>query len=101
MTRVYPARTPAKGVIQGFPRCQQRVFGRMISTMLPFTIPTTTAAEERAHLEQLRAERALTADAILLEDIDAEIVAATGTYVGLAVTEIATLRGEIAGRQQG
>lgn len=74
---------------------------RMITTMLPFTIPTTTAAEERAHLEQLRAERALTADDELREDIDAEIVAATGTFVGLAVTEIATLRGEIAGRQQG
>jgi hypothetical protein len=73
----------------------------MISTMLPFTIPTTTAAEERIHLEQLRAERALAADDDLREDIDAEIVAAMGTYIGLAVTEIATLRGEIAGRHQG
>jgi hypothetical protein len=73
----------------------------MIATMLPFTIPTTSAAEERAGLEQLRAERALTADDDVREDIDAEIVAATGTFVGLAVTEIATLRGELAGRQQG
>jgi hypothetical protein len=73
----------------------------MISAMLPFTIPTTTSAEERVRLEQLRAERALTADRDLLEDIDAEIVAAHGTFVGLVVTEIATLRGEIAGRQQG
>ena len=77
------------------------MLGRIITAMLPFTIPTTTAAEERAHLEQLRAERALTADHELREDIDAEIVAATGTFVGLAVTEIATLRGELAGRQQG
>ena len=69
--------------------------------MLPFTIPTTSAAEERAYLEQLRAERARAADSELREDIDAEIVAATGTYVGLAVTEIATLRGELAGRHQG
>ena len=73
----------------------------MITAMLPFTIPTTSAAEERVRLEQLRAERALTADDELREDIDAEIAAATGTFVGLAVTEIATLRGEIAGRQQG
>ena len=73
----------------------------MITAMLPFTIPTTTAAEERTRLAQLRAERARAADSELREDIDAEIVAATGTYVGLAVTEIATLRGELAGRQQG
>jgi hypothetical protein len=73
----------------------------MIATMLPFTIPTTSAAEELATLEQLRAERALAVDEDLREDIDAEIVATTGTYIGLAVTEIATLRGEIAGRQQG
>ena len=73
----------------------------MIATMLPFTIPTTSAAEERARLEQLRAERALTADEDVREDIDAEIVAATGTFLGLAVTEIETLRGELAGRQQG
>lgn len=73
----------------------------MITAMLPFTIPTTSAADERAYLEQLRAERALTADDEVREDIDADIIAATGTYVGLAVTEIATLRGELAGRQQG
>ena len=73
----------------------------MITTMLPFTIPTKTAAEERTRLAQLRAERARAADSELREDIDAEIVAATGTYVGLAVTEIAMLRGELAGRQQG
>ena len=73
----------------------------MIPPMLPFTIPTTSAAEERARLAQLRAERAQAVDDDQREDIDAEIVASMGTYVGLAVTEIATLRGEIAGRQQG
>jgi hypothetical protein len=73
----------------------------MIVPMLPFTIPTTSAADERAHLEQLLAERALAVDHDLLEDIDAEIAAASGTFVGLAVTEIATLRGQITGRQQG
>ena len=72
--------------------------------MLPFTIPSTSAAEELAHLEQLRAEQAqarLAGDATLVEDLDAEIVAVAGTYVGLAVTEIATLRAEIGGRPQG
>ena len=73
----------------------------MIATMLPFTIPTTSAVEERARLEQLRAERARIADEDVREDIDAEIIAATGTFVGIAVTEIATLRGELAGRHQG
>ena len=37
----------------------------------------------------------------LREDIDADIIASASTFVGLAVTEIATLRGELAGRQQG
>ncbi|MGZ8650293.1 MAG: hypothetical protein ACXW08_16960, partial [Solirubrobacteraceae bacterium] len=69
--------------------------------MLPFTIPTTSAADELANLDQLRAERALAVDEDLREDIDAEIAATRGAFIGLAVTEIATLRGEIAGRQQG
>lgn len=73
----------------------------MIATMLPFTIPTTSAADELANLDQLRAERALAVDEDLREDIDAEIAATRSAFIGLAVTEIATLRGEIAGRQQG
>jgi hypothetical protein len=72
--------------------------------MPPFTIPTTSAAEELEHLQQLRADRALAAlagDAELMEDLDFDIAAATDAYVGLAVTEIATLHGEIGGRRQG
>jgi hypothetical protein len=72
--------------------------------MPPFTIPTTSAAEELEHLRQLRTDRALAAligDAELVEDLDYDIAAATDAYVGLAVTEIATLRGEIGGREQG
>jgi len=72
--------------------------------MPPFTIPTTSAAEELEHLQQLRAERALAAmagDADLVDDIDLDIRAATDAFVGLAVTEIATLHGEIGGRRQG
>jgi hypothetical protein len=72
--------------------------------MPPFTIPTTSAAEELEHLRQLRADRALASlagDADLVGDLDFDIAAATSAFVGLAVTEIATLRGEVGGRQQG
>jgi hypothetical protein len=72
--------------------------------MPPFTIPTSNAVDELEHLQQLRAERALAAlagDADLVDDIDFDIQAATDAYVGLAVTEIATLHGEIGGRLQG
>ena len=72
--------------------------------MPPFTIPTTSAADELEHLSQLRAGRALAAlagDADLVEDLEIDIEAATDAFVGLAVTEIATLRGEIGGRCQG
>jgi hypothetical protein len=72
--------------------------------MPPFTIPTTSAADELEHLWHLRADRAIAAlsgDADLVEDIEIDIEAATDAFVGLAVTEIATLRGEIGGRCQG
>jgi len=73
--------------------------------MSPFTpVPTSSAADELAHLTSLRAERALAlmaADAELVGDIDVDIEAATSAFVGLAVTEIATLRGELGGRDQG
>jgi hypothetical protein len=72
--------------------------------MPPFTIPTTSAVDELEHLWKLRAERALASlagDTDLVEDIDIDIEASTDAYVGLAVTEIASLRGEIGGRYQG
>jgi len=73
--------------------------------MSPFTIPTTTsAADELEYLWQLRADRALATlaqDAELVGDLDIDIAASTDAFVGLAVTEIATLRGEIGGRDQG
>jgi hypothetical protein len=72
--------------------------------MPPFTIPTTSAADELEHLWRLRAERALASlagDADLVGDIDFDIEAATDAFVGLAVTEIATLHGEIGARNQG
>jgi hypothetical protein len=72
--------------------------------MPPFTVPTTSAADELVHLRELRADRALASlagDADLVGDLDDDIAAATSTFVGLAVTELATLRGEIGGRHQG
>lgn len=72
--------------------------------MLPFTIPSSSAADELAYLTALRSDRALAVaagDAGLAGDLGADIAAATEAYVGLAVTEIATLRGEIGGRDQG
>jgi hypothetical protein len=72
--------------------------------MSPFTIPNTSAADELAYLISLYSDRALAVamgDAELAEDLDIDITAATDAYVGLAVTEIATLRGEIGGRDQG
>jgi hypothetical protein len=72
--------------------------------MPPFTIPTTQAADELAYLTSLRSDRSFAiavGDTELAEDIDIDIAASAAAFVGLAVTEIATLRGEIGGRDQG
>jgi hypothetical protein len=72
--------------------------------MPPFTIPTTTASDELAYLNSLRSDRALAlaiGDTELADDLDVDIAASAETFVGLAVSEIATLRGQIAGRTQG
>jgi hypothetical protein len=66
-----------------------------------------SALDMRNYLASLHAERALalTANPSLAEDqlseIDAEIGIAHSAYAGIAVTEIATLRGELFGTQQG
>jgi hypothetical protein len=72
--------------------------------MSPFTIPNRSAADELAYLTSLRTDRALAlamGDPDLAGDLDVDIEAAANAYVGLAVTEIATLRGEVGGRDQG
>ena len=72
--------------------------------MPPFTIPTASAADELENLWELRAERALASlagDDDLVGDLDIDIAASTDAFVGLAVTEIATLRGTIGGRDLG
>jgi hypothetical protein len=72
--------------------------------MPSFTTPTTSAADELAYLASLRFDRAIAlamGDDELAGDIEIDIAASTEAFVGLAVTEIATLRGEIGGRDQG
>jgi hypothetical protein len=72
--------------------------------MSPFTIPTTSAADELAYLTSLRTDRALAelmGDEELVVDLEIDIAASAVAFVGLAVTEIATLRGESGGRDQG
>jgi hypothetical protein len=66
-----------------------------------------SALEARDHLIQLQAERALALEAGLGEidaymtDLDAELADRRAIYIAAAVTEIATLRGELFGAQVG
>ena len=66
-----------------------------------------SAHEIRLHLGRLTAERLDAIDAGLgdnvayMRDLAEDLIAARAAYIGLAVTEIATLRGELAGRHQG
>jgi hypothetical protein len=65
------------------------------------------AAEMYSHLQDLQAERVLASmeglagNAAYLADLEREIAATRSAYVGAAVTEIATLRGELSGPQVG
>jgi hypothetical protein len=66
-----------------------------------------TAYDMRLYLAGLMAERLeateanLDSNALYMRDLDDDLVAAREAYIGLAVTEIATLRGELSGRQVG
>ena len=68
---------------------------------------TQSAIDIREHLELLETERAaaletaLAHDAAYMADLREEIVATQHAFVGSAVAEIATLRGQLAGRQVG
>ncbi len=63
--------------------------------------------ELRQHLDNLRTERAyaqavgLDHNDVYMSDLESEYVACTHAYVGAAVTEIATFRGQLSGRPQG
>ena len=65
------------------------------------------AIDLHVRLSELRAERLLassygmTGNAAYMIDLDAEIEEVTAAYTGAAVTEVATLRGELFGPQIG
>lgn len=65
------------------------------------------AAELRERMALLEAERALAGlnglreDAAYMADLQADIDAAAATFVGVAVTELASLRGQLSGRLHG
>ncbi|HEX8205163.1 MAG TPA: hypothetical protein VF587_03790 [Solirubrobacteraceae bacterium] len=66
-----------------------------------------TAADLRISLQRLETERAaatsspLSDNALYMDDLEADLEAAREAYVGLAVTELATLRAELSGPQRG
>ncbi len=65
------------------------------------------AAELRERIALLESERALASltgldtDPAYMADLQADIAAASATFVGVAVTEIASLRGQLTGTLQG
>jgi hypothetical protein len=67
----------------------------------------TTALDARTKLQQLQAERldaveaGLAENALYMNDLENDIEASRAAYVGLAVTEIATLRAQLGGPQVG
>jgi hypothetical protein len=67
----------------------------------------TSAADIRRHLEELYVERELARcegladDPAYMADLEHDIAGSRSAYVGTAVTEIAILRGELSGRNQG
>jgi len=75
--------------------------GEYGSTMIHPDHPIETAAEARRYLLDLRFEKAIAQPSGLLEDasyvsqLEEDIAATEHAYVGLVVTEIATLRAEL------
>jgi hypothetical protein len=67
----------------------------------------TTVLDARNKLQRLQAERLDAVDAglghnaLYMNDLDQDIEASRAVYVGLAVTEIATLRASLSGPQHG
>ena len=66
-----------------------------------------TATDARTRLHRLEAERldaveaGLGGNALYMNDLDNDIAASRALYVGLAVTEIASLRAQLGGPQVG
>jgi hypothetical protein len=69
--------------------------------------PMNTALDARNTLRRLQAERldaveaGLGENALYMNDLEYDIEASRALYVGLAVTEIATLRAQLSGPQVG
>jgi hypothetical protein len=67
----------------------------------------TTALDARTKLRRLQAERldaveaGLGENALYMTDLENDIEASIAAYIGLAVTEIATLRAQLGGPQVG
>jgi hypothetical protein len=67
----------------------------------------TTAYDVRLRLARLAAERleaieaGLGDNAMYMRELEQDLTAARASYVGLVVTEIATLRGQLCGPQNG
>ena len=73
---------------------------------MPIHTLTPSAVEIQGQLRELHVERALASTAGLddlayIADLENEIANTLDAYVGAAVTEIATLRAELSGRQVG
>jgi hypothetical protein len=66
-----------------------------------------SAVEVQIHLSELLVERALALieglaiDGAYMADLEDEIAATRHTYIAAAITEIATLRGELSGPEVG
>jgi hypothetical protein len=66
-----------------------------------------TAPNARQQLQRLQAERldavdaGLGENALYMADLESDILASRVAYVALAVTEIASLRGQLSGPQRG
>jgi hypothetical protein len=66
-----------------------------------------SALELRTHLLELKAERALAEEtgvasiASYMEDLERDIARSRAAFVGAAVTEIASFRGQLSGRTFG
>lgn len=71
------------------------------------TVSSTPTAEARIRLDELAAERraahacGLDAHADYMADLEDEIATVRAAWVGHAVTEIATFRARLSGRQEG
>jgi hypothetical protein len=69
--------------------------------------PIMSASELHTQLRELQAERALAQDtgvaaiASYMADLERDIARSHAAFIGAAVTEIATLRGQLSGRLQG